>query len=100
MKYLGSISGTGMLLCDGIAYADATYEIDGFMRIKGQTSGTGEIGLVTGFATEAIAHKDLQLRTADGRVLDLAVANTKTRIPNRISVDISAGLPAAGDWFH
>ncbi len=98
MKYLGSTSGTGMLLCDGVAYADATYEIEGFMRIKGQMSGTGEIGLEPGLATGAIAHKDLQLRIADGQVIDLAVADTKKRTPNRILVDISGALPASGAW--
>ncbi len=100
MKYLGSIAGTGVLLSDGIAYADATYELEGFMRKKGQMTGSGEIGLKSVFVKGAIARKDLQLRIADGQLLDLAIADTKTCAPDRIVVDISGSLPVKGDWRH
>ena len=100
MKYFGSITGVGELLRNGVAFAEATYELEGFVRQKGQLTGTGEIGLEPSLAKRAVARKDLQLRIASGQILDLAVADGKMPAPNLFCVDISGNLPAEGDWRH
>ena len=100
MKYLGSISEIGELLSNGVVFADATYELDAFVRQKGQLSGTGEIGPTSSVGKSAMAQKDLQLRIAGGQVFNLAIADGKRPAPSLFSVDISGTLPADGKWRH
>ncbi|MBU1176363.1 MAG: hypothetical protein KKH72_13235 [Alphaproteobacteria bacterium] len=100
MKYLGRISGNGELLKNGVVFAGAAYELEGFVRQKGRLSGTGEISLTSSLAKGAMAQKDLQLRVADGQVFDLAVADGKRPAPNLFCVDITGDLPAEGDWLN
>jgi hypothetical protein len=100
MKYLGSISGIGELLSNGVVFAGATYELDAFVRQKGQLSGTGEIGPTSSLEKGAMAQKNLQLRIVGGQVLNLAIADGKRPAPNLFCVDISGALPADGDWRH
>ncbi len=100
MKYLGSISGTGELLRDGVAFAGAAYELEGYVRQKGRLSGSGEISLTSSLEKGALTQSNLQLRVADGQVFDLAVADGKKPAPNLFCVDITGNLPSRGDWLN
>ena len=100
MKYLGSISGTGELLKNGVVVAGAAYELEGYVRQKGRLSGSGEISLTSFVGNAALTEKDLHLRVAGGQVFDLVVADGKRLAPNVYGVDITGDLPADGDWLN
>lgn len=100
MKYLGSISGTGELLRNGVVVAGAAYELEGYIRQKGRLSGSGEISLTSSIEKAALTRRDLQLRVANGQVFDLAVTDGKMLAPNLFCAEITGDLPAGGDWLN
>jgi len=98
MRYLGGISGNGILTCKGVEVAPASYDFEGYTRKKGDVTGSGEIKL-DAFALEALfGRSDVQLRTEDGRVLDLKFSDKALRDPGVAHVDVAGDLPPAKDW--
>jgi hypothetical protein len=71
MRYLGRIVGDGVLLRDGEAVARATYDFEGFERPRGEAVCSGEIGLTRSVLVSVFGARGVQLRTDDGRLLDL-----------------------------
>lgn len=100
MKYLGSISGRGVLQRDGVEIADTTYELEGYVQKVGSVTGSGEIGLVPTALQKVIDAPNLQLLTSNGHLLNIKFSDKKIRAGNHIHVDVSGDLPAASDWRH
>jgi len=99
MKYLGSISGRGVLQHDGVGLAPATYELEGYVqRAQGQVTGSGEIGLAAAALQNVIDQPNLQLLTTNGHLLDIKFSDKKIRAGNHIHVDVSGDLPSEREW--
>jgi hypothetical protein len=100
MKYLGTISGQGTLQRDGVEIAGASYELEGYVQRVGSITGSGEIGLTRAALQSVVDQKDLQLLTANGRLLDIKFSDRKIRSGDHIHVDVSGELPNEAGWRH
>jgi len=100
MKYLGSISGRGVLRHDGVGIADATYELEGYARRVGNVTGSGEIGVASSALQSVIDQPHLQLLTSNGHLLDITFSDKKIRAGGHIHVEVSGDLPAGEVWRH
>ena len=98
MKYLGTISGEGVLQRDGEDIAAATYELEGYVQKVGSITGSGEIGLTAEALENVVDKTGLQLLTSNGRLLDLRFSNRTLRAGNHIHVDVSGELPSEAGW--
>ena len=85
MLYLGGLTGSGMLISQGEDLGRTTYDFDVF-KTKLGISSSGEIRLPAVILKEIFGRKDIQLRTDDGRLLDLKFSEKQ--------------LPAAGEAAH
>ena len=100
MKYLGSISGRGVLQHEGVEVADVTYELEGYVQRVGSVTGSGELGVSADSLQNVIDQPSLQLLTSNGHLLDVRFSDKKIRTGDHIHVDVSGDLPAAADWRH
>lgn len=98
MKYLGSISGRGVLQHNGVQIADATYELEGYVQRAGSVTGSGEIGLAPAALQSVVEQPNLQLLTSNGRLLDINFSDKKIRAGDHIQVNVSGDLAAESDW--
>jgi hypothetical protein len=98
MRYLGGISGTGMLTCKGEDIAPAVYDFEGFSRRKDEVTGSGEIKLDASCLQTLFGRSDVWLRTEDGRLLELRFSDRSMREPGVAHVDLIGDLPPAQDW--
>lgn len=100
MRYLGRITGGGVLVAGGERIGDATYDIDGFLKAKIGISGSGEIRASADAIMRVFGRRDVQIVTADGKRMDLRFSERKTAPGARVAhVEVSGALPAAvKDW--
>ncbi|MGA2494319.1 MAG: hypothetical protein ABSF67_15465 [Roseiarcus sp.] len=100
MQYLGRIAGSGQLMRDGETIARASYEFEGFMRPRGIVVGSGEISLSPTDLKAVFGRPRVQLRTDDGRLLDLRFSEKELRLANGVAeVEVTGELPASlADW--
>jgi hypothetical protein len=100
MQYLGRIAGSGQLMRDGETVARASYEFEGFMRPRGIVVGSGEISLAPTDLKAVFGRPGVQLRTDEGRLLDLRFSEKELRLANGVAeVEVSGDLPSAlADW--
>ena len=85
MLYLGGLTGSGRLIVQGEDRGSAAYDFDVFKTRLGIAS-SGEIRLAAAVLKEVFGRKDVQLRTDDGRLLELKFSEKQ--------------LPAAGEAAH
>ena len=98
MRYLGRMSGSGELRCNGETIVRTTYDIDGFFRSPTSVVGTGELRLPAG-TQRMTGRKGVQLFTDDGRVLDLGFPGGAAQNDPVSAIDVRGGLDAApGSW--
>lgn len=71
MRYPGGASGKGVLLCAGREVARAAYDFDSFCSEPAGITGSGEIRLSAATLRDVFGRNDVQLRTDDGRLMDL-----------------------------
>ncbi|QCI69438.1 hypothetical protein E8M01_26290 [Phreatobacter stygius] len=102
MRYLGGISGSGVLKYDGKAHARASYDFDGFFKEPLGVTGSGEIQLAPSALKSVFGRNDVQLLTDDGRLLDLKFSEKELRTASDVAhVDVTGELPTAGGaWSH
>ena len=100
MKYLGTISGRGVLKRNGVELAGASYELEGYVQRLGSITGSGEIGLTKADLQSVADLSDLQLETSNGRLLDLRFTDRTIRAGDHIHVDVSGELPNESGWRH
>ncbi len=100
MQYLGRMAGSGQLMRDGETVARASYEFEGFMRPRGIVVGSGEISLAPSGLKAVFGRPGVQLRTDDGRLLDLRFSDKELRVANGVAeVEVTGDLPGtAAGW--
>jgi hypothetical protein len=102
MRYLGRISGHGVLQCNGEHIARASYDFDGFFKKLVGVTCCGEIRLSAAILKDVFGRRDVQLLTDDVRLLDLTFSG-KALLPSSdvAHVDVTGELPATpGSWRH
>jgi hypothetical protein len=102
MRYLGAISGNGMLRCNGQEIARASYDFEGFFGKPVGVTSSGEIRVAAAALKSVFGRKDVQLLTDDGRLLDLRFSE-KALLPasDAAHVDVTGDLPAHPEnWRH
>jgi hypothetical protein len=96
MHYLGGISGSGVLICDGKDVARASYDFDGFLRPPTGVISSGEIRLSHSVLRDIFGRPDVQIRTDDGHLLELRFSEKKLdATADSAHVDVSGQLPPA-----
>jgi hypothetical protein len=94
MQYLGRIAGSGQLMRDGETVARASYDFEGFMRPRGVVVGSGEISLAPSDLKAVFGRPGVQLRTDEGRLLDLRFSEKELRLANGVAeVEVTGDLP-------
>ena len=102
MRYLGRISGHGVLQCNGEHIARAVYDFEGFFKDPVGVTCCGEIQLAAAILKDVFGRRDIQLLTDDDRLLNLTFSG-KALLPSSdvAHVDVTGELPATpGSWRH
>lgn len=100
MKYLGTISGNGVLLHKGKEIAGASYELEGYVRRAGSVTGSGEIELTPAALRTVIRKSGLKLLTGNNHLLDIKFVDKKVSADTYIHVDVAGDLPVEDAWLH
>jgi hypothetical protein len=79
MRYIGGISGTGILKCGDEEIARVSYELDGFYMEPAGVTRSGELRISSDALKEVFGRKDVQLLTDDGRIFDLSFSDKELR---------------------
>jgi hypothetical protein len=100
MQYLGRIAGSGLLTRDGETFARASYEFEGFLRPRGIVVSSGELSLSASDLKAVFGRPGVQLRTDDGRLLDLRFAEKEPRFADGVAeVEVTGDLPgSSAEW--
>ena len=100
MQYLGRIAGSGVLSRDGETVARASYEFEGYLRPRGIVVSSGEISLSPADLKSVFGRPGVQLRTDDGRLLQLRFAEKELRLANGVAeVEVTGDLPgSSAEW--
>ena len=99
MLYLGGISGSGVIKCNGEEIARATYDFDGFFHKTVGVTGSGEIRLSPAALRSVFGRGNVQLFTEDGRLLDLRFSEKALPSASDVAhVDVTGDLPAPQNW--
>jgi hypothetical protein len=94
MRYLGGMSGSGVLKCSGEEVARASYDFDGFFKKSVGVTSCGEIRLAATALKGVFGRKDVQLLTDDGRLLDLMFSEKELLPSSDVAhVDGTGDLP-------
>lgn len=102
LRYLGGLSGHGVITRHGKTLAHANFDFDGYFQKVGGVTGCGEIELAPDVLKGLFGRTDLQLLTDQGRVLNLSFSDTTLAPASEVAhVDVTGQLPMApGDWRH
>ncbi len=100
MQDLGRLSGSGLLTRDGETVARASYEFEGFLRPRGIVVSSGEISLSPTDLKAVFGRPGVQLRTDDGRLLDLRFSEKELRTASGVAeVEVTGDLPGSpAEW--
>jgi hypothetical protein len=100
MRYLGRLAGNGLLLRNGDNVANVSYELEGFLGPRGSVMSSGEIILSPVILKTIFGTRGIQLRTDDGRLLELRFTEKELRCaPGIAQVEATGNLPAtAAEW--
>ena len=94
MEYLGGISGEGTLVQQGKDIARAYYDFDGYLTQHAGVTCNGELRSSASILGAIFGLADLQLRTDDGRLLELRISSkTVDRLAEAVHVDVRGQLP-------
>jgi hypothetical protein len=102
MRYLGKISGNGVLKCNDEKIARASYDFDVFLKKPVGLTSCGEIRLSASALKEVFGRKDVQLLTDDCRLLDLKFSESQLTVASEVAhVDVTGELAGAlGNLAH
>jgi hypothetical protein len=100
MRYLGAMSGSGMVKCDGEEVARASYEFEGYFRKPAGVTSSGEIQIAAEALQSVFGRAGVQLVTDEGRVLDLRFSENKQPGPadDVAHVEVTGDLPDEKHW--
>ena len=102
MRYLGKISGSGVLKCNGEEIARASYDFDEFFKKPAGVTRSGEIRLSATVLQDVFGHKDVQLLSDNGRLFNLRFSEKKLLQASDVAhVDVTGELPSTPrNWHH
>ena len=105
MRYIGGISGTGTLKCDGEEVARVSYEFDGFYTEATGITRSGELRVSSDALKSEFGRDDVQLFTDDGRIFDLSFSDKTLRPATDIAHvdatdDEAASAVSLRKWRH
>lgn len=97
MKYLGKISGSGVLQHMGRPLARASYEIEAYQHNQGLLKASGEMSLnrVTGENLAGVSR--MQLLTDDGDLLEIKRPNPERPIGRYFDFEVTGNLECIRD---
>jgi hypothetical protein len=99
VQYLGVLRGTGDLICGDEAFGAASYELDGFVNRPGEVIASGELRMEAAALNSAFGRRDLQLRTEDGRLLQIRFSAKRLAPTSSVAhIDAAGDLPPANKW--
>lgn len=102
LRYLGGISGHGVVTRKGKTLAQADFDFDGYFNAGAGVTVCGEIQAPPKVLKRLFGRSDLQLLTDRGLLLDLSFLDS-TLAPGSdvVHVDVTGQLPTApADWRH
>jgi hypothetical protein len=102
MRYLGTISGNGVLRRDGKDIARASYDFEGFSQQSFGITCSGEIQVAASALASVFGRKGVQLLTDDGRLLDLRFSEKELLAAAEFThVEVTGGLQSSPrTWRH
>jgi hypothetical protein len=102
LRYLGRLSGRGVISQNGEALAQAGFDFDGYFHPATGVTACGEIEAPPEILADLFGRKDLQILTEEGLLLDLSFSDAKLAPASDVAhVDVTGKLPAASaDWRH
>lgn len=100
MRYLGRVAGNGVLFHNGDEIAHATYDLEGFLGPRGTVMSSGEITLPPIILRLIFGTRGVQLRTDEGRLLDLRFSEKELRCAGGVAqVEATGDLPKTpAEW--
>jgi hypothetical protein len=100
LRYLGGISGNGVVKQNGKTIAPAKFDLDGYFRPAVGVTGSGEIQLSGEVLQSLFGRTDLQLLTDQGLLLALRFSDSTLPAASNVAhVDVTSQSPTAlGDW--
>jgi hypothetical protein len=94
VRYLGGMSGSGMLTSNGKQIARATYDFDCYFNKQRGACCSGQIQSETPILKDVFGLRDIQLLTDDGRRLDITFSAKDLTATSRVAhVDVTGDLP-------
>jgi hypothetical protein len=101
MRYLGRLSGTGVVTLNGTAVARASYDFDGYMQHSFGITCSGEIRLSADALESVFRRRGVQLLTDEGRLLDLRFSGGRLPAAGAAAhVDVTGQLPPTPQSWH
>lgn len=102
LRYLGGISGQGVVTQNGKWLARANFDLDGYFRGAVGVTGCGEIQAPAEVLKGLFGRTDLQLLTDRGLLLDLSFSDTTLAPTSDVAhVDVTGELlTSPSDWRH
>jgi hypothetical protein len=100
LRYLGGISGQGVVKQNGKTIAPAKFDLDGYYRPAVGVTGSGEIELSGNVLQGLFGRTDLELLTDQGLLLALRFSGSAPPVGGDIAhVEVTSQSPTAlGDW--
>jgi hypothetical protein len=94
MQYLGTLSGSGCILHDGLEVTRADFKFDGYSTSYAGVGCSGEVTMPAAMLKAVFALRTLQLRTDEGRNLEVRFSDNKLGV-GQVSahVDVRGEIP-------
>lgn len=102
LRYLGGISGHGVVTQNGKTLAQADFDFDGYFHAGVGVTVCGEIQAPPEVLKGLFGRTDLQLLTDRGLILDLSFSDSTLAPASDVAhVDVTGQLPTTpADWRH
>ena len=102
MRWLGKLTGNGVLSCDGETVGRVAYDFDGYAQPgRMGISSSGEIRLPAATLRAIFGRGGVRLRTDDGRLLGLRFSDKGLRADADVAhVEVTGDLPATAKLWH
>jgi hypothetical protein len=102
LRYLGRLSGRGVISQNGEAVAEADFDFDGYFNAGTGVTASGEIQAPPEVIESLFGRPELQILTKEGLLLDIHFSDAKLAPgADAAHVDVTGPLPGpSGDWRH
>lgn len=98
MRYLGKISGKGVLQSNGRPIADAAYEIEAYRQNHGPVRASGELTISQVLSADLGSLARMQLLTETGETLELKRPNADIPPGRHINVEVLGNIDDVLGW--